>query len=352
MSSSTSSSDGLDPFHTGDGGAASRWSILTALATLLLLSAVTAQLPMVPSYLTGSRNSLIKYASFREQVREAGPIEVVIIGASPVAGGVDPEALGEALASNLGRSTPVRAYNFGVGAHGVLTYPFTVGLIQGVARPELYVFVLTPFALNAEVRTWMDQVAMIHDSPYQKAVGDTVRLRGELRRWALDHWRLAALAPALRAWVVDGTAPESEYAAIYTPKGFHAFEDVESAPKLVEDVKRVLRIWRTTPEMFQALADAVARIRQKGGQVLIAEGPLRPDMRGAMTEPGRTHRDFQALMRRIGADYGVPVALLPVDTFDAENFAEHLHLNPESARANSRWLADQIAGRFGESLRE
>ena len=248
------------------------------------------------------------------------------------------------------REEPVNVYNFGLGGHEVLTFPFMMELIGGIEEPRLYVYIVTPFTFNYRTKFMRQRARQVSRSPYGKALLDDVRWRGKVHRFTLDHWRLVSMAPALRKWIVEWKYPAEELPGFYSPLGFHPFGAEEVHRDLIDGLLTDLSRFRSDRSLENALREAVEMARAQGAEVLLAEAPLRPDMRDTMTRPGGTYLDFRGLVEGLAAELDIQVAFLPLDDEDyaREDFVDGLHLTPEKAAYYARWLARQIAARYPE----
>jgi hypothetical protein len=329
-------------------------ALAAALGTVLAIGIAFERSGAVPATLTGHNISMLKYEMLREHVRIDGPNDVLVIGSSAVLSGVVPYAMEARLALRLDSQRRPRVYNFGVQGHNVLTYPFLVKLVLASGdRPRLFVFQLSPRAIDSTAKELLDWAATVEASPYAQALEDEYRLRGRLSQFLLDSWFLRTYAPTLRAQLVgtrlSGRSTRGEW---NEGKGF--FPSPERDPVAMTRFHQYLLVgnWGTDARFSDALDLAVARARAAGGEVLLIDFPMNPRLQALMKDRQRNLRGLDEYIDAAAQRLDVRVARVPRRLTSRSDFADLTHLTHESALEYSRWLAAEIARDYPELLRD
>ena len=331
-----------------------RLALLAAAGTLLLISAGLRATGQVPQALTGSAGSMTRYESLRAHVDLAGPSDVVAIGSSVIRSGVAPQVVASALEETLPGGRRLRVFNFGVAGHNVLTYPFLVGLVEGVDRPRVFVMHVGPRVIDPGVEHLEEWAEVVRTSAYGQAILDPYRLRGRIDRWLLDHFTLRSYAPTLRAELLGeqvaarpGRKPRKR-GGLDPQRGFRRAPRKELNAKRTERQREIVAAWRTDPRYARALDAAVARARGAGARVLLVDSPRSGRLLELMEDPQRSRAGTRRFMDDARRRLGIEVAYAPPGLVDDEDFADFSHLLPSGAESYSRWLAGELARRFPE----
>ena len=271
--------------------------------------------------------------------------DVVFLGSSSVAGGLDP--LEFERADTCGRS----AFNAGVpGATPGLLGLWLQDAVLGQVEPDLVVlgFTSRDLAVGSSSRA------------YDAYVRSPAARHGRLataERWLEDRSYLirfrSVLRDPLRVWrYARGARTKDEIRAAELDAGgfnherlptpYHAATAAQKAlvRDFVLDVDQVERIG----EMLSELAD-------RGIEAVMASMPVSSEW---VTEHGRGAADyarFEDALRRVAEEHGVRV--VDLTDIEAESFfIDPVHLSPDGARVATARLARELAAACGQSSTE
>ena len=319
-------------------------SIALTAATLLAAGPLlrVAGTPVAP--LTGQWDTMLRYEELRDTVGAEGPDDVIFVGSSVFRRGVIPAVVAEEIDTRIAGARPSRVFTFGAPGHGVRTYPTLVDLILGVDEPELVVLLVTPRSVdrNAErINRWTETVAA---SPYGRALGDPIALRGWLHRLLLDHFPLSRYAPTLRSAAL-GDARDRDGLAV-TERGYVEMERREIRPAMLERQRELMGEWATDDRYRDALDRAVEAVRAAGAEAMLVDAPSSPILRGLMSDPERNLGGARRFMEATRERLGVHVAWTPEGTVPEQEYADLAHYTRDGAERYSRWLGAEIARAF------
>lgn len=282
--------------------------------------------------------------------RRMSPVpDVVFIGSSRTAWGVDPSHVDPVLTRALGRE--IRSFNFGVAAGSAVVQRLAVDkILQRHPRPRLIVFGVSP-------RDVMDfgTFCLANEVTASVTPGRVAHLWNELTELPLGkHVILSSLVPGRDRWeslqvewisLRDGR-PLCPPGVQDHDNGWTEFTDYspdKRLAKLPRD-RQLLRKWRgqrLSSAYCHALENALLQLQQAGVATMVYEDPFPPCLRedhrsGVYVE---YQRWLQGAARRFGA-----VMLPPVfpDAAD-EDFIDGAHVAPWVVSRYSAHLADKIA---------
>jgi hypothetical protein len=309
-------------------------ALLCGMASLTALFGSVQIAAPQPSILTGSDTSMTQYQSFRANVAQDGPHDLILFGSSTAQQGIDTLVLKSRLQDKLGE--PIVAFNFGAGGTSAATLPFHIELAYGVDRPPTAVIMLTPQAAKTNDG---HRLALAIDSPYGAALYDPVSWRGALRRWLLDHIQLFGVRHRIRAAMVGDTPVKWQNNGYDDSFGYHPPSRHETVDPSKARPYRQFTVPMADGQV-DLLVTSVRRLQSYGAEVWLTESPMNPN-RYQDVEAVNAH--IRGGIERVAEQTGAHALLLPDDLeFPPTKFADENHMNRAGAVLFTEWLAEEL----------
>lgn len=276
-----------------------------------------------------------------EQMEALGHAEVVAVGSSLVAHGVDPAVLADRL--------DVSAYNAGLtaGLPG-LTRPWTSQVVIPRLAPELLVVGVGSFDLTDHPSGAVFRDAFV-DSPAGRRVTRSSDLLGDASWWLADHSTLWAHRTRLRQPRTLLSALRGEPAevdpdvAALGPRGRTArYEDLVFDPHEPAGPGLPVGSWSLGTDQPAALRGLVTDAREAGVEILLVTMPTTDAFVDRHPRGEADHATYVEAVQWLATDTGARLLRFD-DLRDPELFIDQVHLNRDGASVFSQRLADALA---------
>ena len=315
---------------------AKRWVVLLSAGVVLLAAeagarAVEDGLP--PPRVWQSIEADVKVA----QMEALGHADVVFVGSSVVAGGIDPEIVGD----QLGRSV----YNAGLSAgFAAVTQRWTETVVLPALRPDVLVVGTISFDLYDHHSQAAFEAALVESPGGEAALGtegplDRLdRILGQ--RSALWEHRASLRRPGrvFDALTGDAEPARPEFGPVGTRGRVH-YSQVGRPPGA--GLGLPVATWTLDPEPRRRLRDLVRTARAAGTEVVLVVMPVSKGY--VVSHPGGEldQQRYVEALADLAATEDVP--LLELDTMrEPERYLDQIHLDDDAA--------DELSAALGRAL--
>jgi hypothetical protein len=279
-----------------------------------------------------------KLHQMRGYVNDRKPFEVVFVGSSMMAGGVDPVA--------FTKRAGLRGYNAGFAGPSMRTItPWTLGIVEPLLQPEVVVVGLQSRELSDNGPKNIRMFRKFLDSPgYRQATSNiALRVAGTLERVSYFLRYRRAFREPTELFGVEGSAAleAAQVRQVVGPLGKRIQDDApyRNSDKFREDLyrKMLYRFEVGGPE-YAALEKLYEKLRERGVHLIVLNMPVTEDYWDAHGSPS-DRRTYHRALRRFVNNHEVTFV-------DAENalpkevFREPLHIDIQPCRWVGYALAD------------